>query len=156
MCLFFPIICMYMRKFIGLCIFIFSYIHSSLFGQFILFGSNLLLGFPLSSPAVDHFLRRAFVMIFLVGGMSAPGYYWLSMSPLVFGFVFGIKWSLMGGTLATLSYILLIYFDAHQYSINIISDPAIFEKEKNCKYLFIHFGLDSSSCWLFFHGKPFN
>lgn len=72
----------------------------------------------------------AFVMIYLVGGMSAPGYYWLSMSPLIFGFVFGIKWSLMGGTLAALSYILLIYFDVNKYSVNIITDPVIFEKEK--------------------------
>ena len=71
-----------------------------------------------------------FIMIFFVGAFNAPGFFWLSITPLIYGFLLGRKWTLVGGVLSVFSYVILIYFNDFAQAYNVIDSDELYQLER--------------------------
>ena len=64
-----------------------------------------------------------FVFIYLAGGITAPGIYWLSTMPIILGFLFGRNGFFIGSSLLVVLTGILISFSFLGLTVNILPDP---------------------------------
>jgi hypothetical protein len=90
-----------------------------------------------------------FVFIYLAGGITAPGVYWLSTMPIILGFLFGRIGFLIGSSLLVVLTGILMFFSFLGLTTNILPDPQVENAERIFQVLlFFPFIIFSSGYFL--------